>query len=101
MLAAMVGCAYAPIMNFISPDLLSAHETISLIGVLILGGIGTIAGPIIGTLLFFGIPEMLRVARLYRLVVLGVVIVLVALFMPKGIAGVLRDRVERWKRGLR
>ncbi len=101
MLAAMVGCAYAPIMNFISPDLLSAHETISLIGVLILGGIGTIAGPIVGTLLFFGIPEMLRVARLYRLVVLGVVIVLVALFMPKGIAGVLRDRVERWKWRLR
>jgi len=101
MLAAMVGCAYAPIMNFISPDLLSAHETISLIGVLILGGIGTIAGPIIGTLLFFGIPEMLRVARLYRLVVLGVVIVLVALFMPKGIAGVARDHVERWKRGRR
>ena len=99
-LAAMIGCAYAPIMNFISPDLLSAHETISLIGVLILGGMGTVAGPIIGTLLFFGIPEMLRVARLYRLVVLGVVIVLVALFMPKGIAGVARDRVERWKRGL-
>jgi branched-chain amino acid transport system permease protein len=99
MLAAMVGCAYAPIMNFISPDLLSAHETISLIGVLILGGIGTVAGPIIGTLVFFGIPEMLHVARLYRLVVLGVVIVVVVLFMPKGVAGVLRDRVARWKRG--
>ena len=97
MLAAMVGCAYAPIMNFISPDLLSAHETISLIGVLILGGIGTVAGPILGTLVFFGIPEMLRVARLYRLVVLGIVIVLVVLFMPKGIAGVLRDRLARWK----
>jgi branched-chain amino acid transport system permease protein len=101
MLAAMVGCAYAPIMNFISPDLLSAHETISLIGVLILGGMGTLAGPILGTILFFGIPEMLRVARLYRLVVLGVVIVLVALFMPKGIGGVLRDRLDRWKRGRR
>jgi branched-chain amino acid transport system permease protein len=97
MLAAMVGCAYAPVMNFISPDLLSAHETISLIGVLILGGIGTVAGPIIGTLVFFGIPEMLRVARLYRLVVLGVVIVLVVLFMPKGVAGVLRERMARWK----
>ena len=100
MLAAMVGCAYAPIMSFISPELLSAHETISLIGVLILGGIGTVAGPIIGTLVFFGLPEMLRVARLYRLVILGVVIVLVVLFMPKGIAGVLRERFERWKRGL-
>ena len=99
MLAAMVGCAYAPIMSFISPDLLSAHETISLIGVLILGGIGTVSGPIIGTIIFFGIPEMLRVARLYRLVVLGVVIVVVVLFMPKGIGGVLRDRLALWKRG--
>lgn len=99
MLAAMVGCAYAPIMSFISPDLLSAHETISLIGVLILGGIGTLSGPLIGTIIFFGIPEMLRVARLYRLVVLGVVIVVVVLFMPKGIGGVVRDRVARWKRG--
>ena len=101
MLAAMVGCAYAPIMNFISPDLLSAHETISLIGVLMLGGIGTVAGPIIGTIIFFGIPEMLRVARLYRLVVLGVVIVVVVLFKPQGIAGVRRERMGRWKRGLR
>jgi branched-chain amino acid transport system permease protein len=101
MLAAMVGCAYAPIMSFISPDLLSAHETISLIGVLILGGIGTLAGPIIGTIVFFGIPEMLRVARMYRLVLLGVIIVVVVLFMPKGIAGVLGDRVARWKRGQR
>lgn len=100
MLAAMVGCAYGPIMNFISPELLSAHETISLIGVLILGGIGTIAGPVIGTIVFFGIPEMLRVARLYRLVVLGVIIVLVVLFMPKGIAGVIRERLDRWKRGV-
>lgn len=99
MLAAMVGCAYAPTMNFISPELLSAHETISLIGVLILGGIGTIAGPIIGTIIFFGIPEMLRVARLWRLVVLGVIIVVVVLLMPQGIAGVLRQRLERWKRG--
>ena len=99
MLAAMVGCAYAPIMNFISPELLSAHETISLIGVLILGGIGTVAGPLIGTLVFFGIPELLRVARLYRLVILGLIIVAVVLFMPKGIAGVLRDRLARWKRG--
>jgi branched-chain amino acid transport system permease protein len=99
MLAAMAGTAYAPVMSFISPELLSVHETISLIGVLILGGIGTVAGPIVGTLVFFGLPELLRVARLYRLVILGVVIVLVVLFMPKGVAGVVQDRLERWRRG--
>ena len=97
-MAAMVGTAYAPIMSFISPDLLNAHETISLIGVLILGGIGTLAGPIVGTLVFFGIPELLHMARLYRLVILGIVIILVVLFMPRGVAGIVQQRLERWKR---
>jgi branched-chain amino acid transport system permease protein len=97
-LAAMAGTAYAPIMSFISPDLLSAQESIALIGALILGGIGTLAGPIVGTLVFFGIPELLRTARLFRLVILGAVVVLVVLFMPKGIAGVVRERLDRWTR---
>lgn len=100
MLAAMVGTAYAPIMSFISPELLNAHETISLIGVLILGGVGTFAGPIIGTLVFYGLPEFLRIASFYRLVILGVVIVMVVLLMPQGIAGVFRDRLERYRRCL-
>ncbi len=97
-LAAMAGTAYAPIMSFISPDLLSAQESISLIGALIVGGIGTLAGPIVGTLVFFGVPELLRAARLYRLVALGVVVVLVVLFMPQGVAGLARQRLDRWRR---
>jgi ABC-type branched-subunit amino acid transport system permease subunit len=96
MMAAMIGTAYAPVMSFISPELLSAHETISLIGVIILGGIGTLSGPIIGTLVFFGIPELLRVAQLYRLVILGAVIIVGVLFMPQGIAGVIGQRLRRW-----
>ena len=62
------------------------------------GCIGTVSGPIIVTIIFLGIPEMLRVARLYRLVVLVLFIVVVVLFMPKGIAGVARDRVAKWQR---
>jgi branched-chain amino acid transport system permease protein len=99
MLAAMAGTAYAPIMSFISPELLSVHETISLIGVLILGGIGTLAGPMVGTLVFFGLPELLRIARLYRLVILGLVIIGVVLFMPKGAVGMVQERLARWRRG--
>jgi len=53
----MVGTIYAPVMSFISSDLLSVQETISLIGVVILGGAGTLAGPIVGTFVFLGIPS--------------------------------------------
>jgi branched-chain amino acid transport system permease protein len=98
MMAAMIGTAYGPFMSFISPELLNAHETISLIGMLIIGGIGTLSGPLIGTLVFFGIPELLRVAQLYRLVILGVVIILGVLFMPQGIAGLIGQRLKRWTR---
>lgn len=94
-LAALAGTVYAPFMSIVTPDMLSAHEVISWIGMLIVGGIGTIAGPIIGAVIFFGLPELLRVARLFRLVLLGVVIVLVVLFMPKGIAGVIKDWMRR------
>jgi branched-chain amino acid transport system permease protein len=97
-LAAMVGTLYAPVMSFISPDLLSVQETISLIGVVILGGAGTLAGPIVGTFVFLGIPEILRIESLYRLIVLGVVIVLVVLLMPKGIVGVANRILDRWRR---
>jgi ABC-type branched-subunit amino acid transport system permease subunit len=65
---------------------------------LILGGIGTLSGPIIGTLVFFGIPELLRVAQLYRLVILGAVIIVGVLLMPQGIAGLIRERLRRWTR---
>jgi branched-chain amino acid transport system permease protein len=97
-LAAMVGTLYAPVMSFISPDLLSVQETISLIGIVILGGAGTLAGPIVGTFVFLGIPEILRIESLYRLIVLGVVIVLVVLVMPQGIVGVASRLLNRWRR---
>jgi branched-chain amino acid transport system permease protein len=53
---------------------------------------------LIGTLVFFGIPELLRLAQLYRLVILGAVIILGVLFMPQGIAGLIRQRLKRWTR---
>jgi branched-chain amino acid transport system permease protein len=98
MLAAMVGTAYAPILTFISPDLLGVNQTISWIGILIVGGIGTVAGPIIGTLIFYAIPELLSVPPLYRLIALGVVIIVVVLFAPEGIAGVMRRLLRRSNR---
>ena len=54
---------------------------------LIVGGIGTTSGPILGTLVFVALPELLRVAKLYRLVLLGLIIVVTVLFVPKGLAG--------------
>ena len=97
-LAALAGALYAPFIGFISPEMMSASDSISVVGMLIVGGMGTLSGPIFGTLIFMGVPELLRMAKLYRLVILGLIIVAVVLFAPKGVAGL----TARWtspKRG--
>jgi branched-chain amino acid transport system permease protein len=99
-IAALAGAIYGPFIGFISPDMMSASDSISVVGMLIVGGIGTTSGPILGTLVFVALPELLRVARLYRLVLLGLIIVVTVLFVPKGLAGLFGRLVaSRRRRG--
>jgi branched-chain amino acid transport system permease protein len=62
-------------------------ESINLVMIVILGGAGYLLGPLIGAVLFIAIPEVLRVANELRLVVFGVVLVLLALYAPRGVCG--------------
>ncbi len=98
-LAALAGAVYAPLLGYISPELLSSHESVTLIGVLIIGGLGTLSGPIIGALMYFALPEALRFTQSYRLAIMGLIIVLVVLFMPKGIVGALNVYLRNHARG--
>jgi branched-chain amino acid transport system permease protein len=97
-LAALAGAIYAVFTNFISPEMMNASDSIALVGMLVVGGLGTTAGPILGTLIFVGLPEFLRVAKSYRLVLLGIVIVVMALYSPKGVAGAFDRLVTRLSR---
>jgi branched-chain amino acid transport system permease protein len=62
-------------------------ESINLVMIVILGGAGYLLGPLIGAVLFIAIPEVLRVANELRLIIFGVVLVLMALYAPCGVAG--------------
>lgn len=72
-------------------------ESINLVMIVILGGAGYLLGPLIGAVLFIAIPEVLRIANELRLVIFGVVLVLFALYAPRGVCGlvvVLRRRFD-------
>ena len=69
--------------------------------IVILGGAGYLLGPLIGAVLFIAIPEVLRVANELRLVVFGVVLVLLALYAPRGVCGLVSAMRRRFgARGL-
>ena len=54
------------------------------------GGQGTVLGPAVGALVFTFVPELLRMAAFYRMLLYGVILLLVVMFMPRGIVWYLR-----------
>ena len=86
--AAMAGAAgalYGHYVGFVSPDLFNfSYVTIMLIMV-ILGGKGTLIGPVLGAVIFTFLPELLREASHYRMVLFAAILILATMFMPRGI----------------
>ncbi len=80
----------------ISPDAaFSVNDwTAFVIFIVVIGGIGTLEGPIIGTLIFFALRETLADLGTVYLIVLGVVAIVVMLKAPKGVWGLIRDRFD-------
>ena len=68
--------------------------TAFVIFIVVIGGIGTLEGPIIGTILFFALREVLADYGTIYLMVLGLVAIVVMLKAPKGVWGVIRDRYD-------
>ncbi|MEL6564965.1 MAG: branched-chain amino acid ABC transporter permease [Pseudomonadota bacterium] len=80
----------------ISPDAaFSVNDwTAFVIFIVVIGGIGTLEGPIIGTLLFFALREVLADFGTIYLMVLGLVAIVVMLQAPKGVWGLIRERFD-------
>ena len=78
----------------ISPDAaFSVNDwTAFVIFIVVIGGIGTIEGPIIGTLVYFALREFLADLGTIYLIVLGVVAIIIMLKAPKGLWGLIRAR---------
>ena len=84
-MAGAAGALYGHYTGFVSPDLFNfSYITIMLIMV-ILGGKGTLIGPVLGAVLFTFLPELLRDAAHYRMLIFATILILATLFMPRGI----------------
>jgi branched-chain amino acid transport system permease protein len=93
--AGFSGALYAHYQRFINPDVFGVAQSLDAILAVIIGGSGTIVGPIIGAFTVVFLPEYLRFADSLRLIVYGFILVLVTIFMPKGIISVLETVLDR------
>ncbi|WP_136592163.1 branched-chain amino acid ABC transporter permease [Salinigranum halophilum] len=96
--AALFGSVHAYFITFIHPnDVLAAIITDQMVIMALLGGLGTIAGPVIGGVLVFLLQRLSSVflgqSTIY-LPLIGVLIMFVVLFAPSGVVGLLRGEVD-------
>jgi len=88
--AGAAGCFYASFVGTLVPDAFFITESFSMLAMVIVGGMGTLIGPVFGAILLTILPELLRSIGDLRLIVYGAAVTLVVLFMPGGLVQAVR-----------
>jgi ABC-type branched-subunit amino acid transport system ATPase component/ABC-type branched-subunit amino acid transport system permease subunit len=91
-LAGLAGHLFAFFQGFISPEAFEFDTSIFLLTIVILGGAGTLVGPLIGAAVLTFLPELLQGFTDYRLIIYGGIIVITLYALPLGIVGTLVRR---------
>lgn len=85
--AGLAGVLFAAKMQFVSPESFTFMESVLVLCMVILGGLGSIPGVILGAIILVMLPEMLREVQLYRMLALGSGLVMLMIFRPQGLMG--------------
>jgi branched-chain amino acid transport system permease protein len=88
--AGMAGVIFAAKTTFINPASFTIWESIIILCIVVLGGMGSIVGVVIGAFILILLPEYLRVFSEYRMLVFGAMLVLMMVFRPGGIVSDVR-----------
>jgi branched-chain amino acid transport system permease protein len=85
--AAVAGILFASYNSVISPHIAHFTQGFNALVYVVIGGLATIGGPFIGSLVLVAVPELLQVVPELKTLIYGVVLVVFVIFMPSGIAG--------------
>lgn len=85
--AGIAGALFATTAMFVSPDSFQYIESVNILAMVVLGGTASVPGSILGATVLTVAPELLRFVSDYRMILLGLVIVLMMVFKPSGFWG--------------
>jgi len=97
-IAGAAGALYAHYVRIVDPDVFLFIYTVTMVIMVVTGGKGTLAGPVVGGLIFGLLPETLRTLEIkpeMQWVVYGILMILVVYFLPEGIVPAVRNWWQR------
>jgi branched-chain amino acid transport system permease protein len=95
--AGLAGALYAFSKGSISPESLSVGKSVDGLVMVLLGGIQTLAGPVVGAVTFTWLHDTVARNTDYWRAMLGAIILILVLLFPQGIAGSIKQLAERWR----
>jgi len=96
-MAGLGGGLYAHYTRFVSPEVFLFTYTVTMVIMVVAGGKGTLAGPVVGAVIFTALPEALRAVTSWQwqMLLYGILLIAVLFLMPNGIVPSLSDRGRR------
>jgi branched-chain amino acid transport system permease protein len=92
MWAGMVGVIFAAKTTFINPASFTFLESAIILAIVVIGGMGSIIGVIVGAFILILLPEYLRALSEYRMLAFGAIMVMVMVYRPQGIIALGKQR---------
>jgi branched-chain amino acid transport system permease protein len=89
-IAGGVGALYASYVQVLCPGELTIALTVNLLVIVFLGGVGSLRGVLMGAVLFTALPEILRMAPTWRMVIYGMLLLVIVVRAPDGLDAILR-----------
>jgi branched-chain amino acid transport system permease protein len=91
----LAGSLYAHYSRALLPDYFSLSLSVLIFMMVMLGGMGSLYGPVIGAILLTVSFELLRVLQVYQMVIYGVLVLLITIFAPEGLVGIVKGIVQK------
>lgn len=85
--AGLAGALYAGFVRFLGPDLAGAEHAFDMTMYMIIGGLGTVLGPLLGALAVPWITQYLQALQEFRFLIFGPVLIILVIFLPNGVVG--------------
>lgn len=96
--ASLMGSIYAHFAGFITPHLASFEQSIVLITMVVLGGMASTFGVILGAVVLKLLPQLLADFQELEMMMFGLILMLTMIFMPKGLLPTIQNKIAKMKR---
>lgn len=99
--AGVAGAFFAAYISFVSPDSFMFIDSVTILSMVVLGGMGSITGSLIGATVLVIAPEILRFLMAYRMLLYGLMMIVMMIYKPEGFWGGNKRVKNSWLKALR